>query len=126
MLFENTAAEKLHHVMNKLLEVRTQQKALLNSRPDMLLGDVTSVNMTMLGGGLQANVVPPELSAVFDVRISPNWPVDEFQKFLDSLCAEAGPDVTYEFLQYSNITDSTSLTADNLWWTTFKNVCDKL
>ena len=49
IMFEDTAAEKIHHVMNKLLGIRTEQKKLLNSSPDLQLGDVTSVNMTMLG-----------------------------------------------------------------------------
>lgn len=123
MLFEDTAAEKIHHVINKLLGLRTQQKALLNSDPSLLLGDVTSVNMTMLSGGLQANVVPPDLSVVFDMRISPKWPIAEVEKFLADLMVEAGPGVSYEYLQYSNITDCTPLTDDNVWWTTFKKVC---
>ena len=49
IMFEDTAAEKIHHVMNKLLGIRTEQKKLLNSSADRQLGDVTSVNMTMLG-----------------------------------------------------------------------------
>ena len=48
ILFEDTAAEKLQHVINKLLALRTEQKHLWHSSPDIELGDVTSVNMTML------------------------------------------------------------------------------
>lgn len=49
IMFEDTAAQKIHHVMNKLLQIRTEQKQLLESNPDIELGEVTSVNMTMLG-----------------------------------------------------------------------------
>jgi aminoacylase len=126
MLFEDTAAEKIHHVINAMLAKRSEQKALLKSDPTLLLGDVTSVNMTMLSGGLQANVVPPDLSVVFDMRISPKWSIPEAEKFLADLMAEAGPGVSFEYLQYSNITDCTPLTGDNVWWTTFKRVCDGL
>ena len=47
------------------------------------------------------------------------------KKLLDDLCAEAGTGVSYEYLSYSNVT-VTSLTEDNIWWTTFKETCDKL
>jgi len=45
---ENTAAEKLQFVINRLLEVRTNEKARLESNPNLSMGDVTSVNMTMI------------------------------------------------------------------------------
>ena len=44
----DSAAEKLHHVINKLLGLRTEQNQLLESNSEIHLGDVTSVNMTML------------------------------------------------------------------------------
>lgn len=49
ILHENTAAEKLQTVINRLLEFRTQEKSRLESNPELTLGDVTTVNMTMLG-----------------------------------------------------------------------------
>lgn len=51
ILHENTAAEKLQFVINRLLEFRSQEKARLDSNPELTLGDVTTVNMTMLGVG---------------------------------------------------------------------------
>jgi aminoacylase len=125
ILFDDTAAEKIHYIMNKLLSIRKEQKAILE-KTGCDLGSVTSVNMTMLSGGLQANVVPPELSAVFDLRISPAWKLEDVRKLLDDLCVEAGPGVKFEFLQFSNITACTSPTSDNAWWTTFKETSDKL
>jgi aminoacylase len=52
ILHEDTAAEKVHKVINKLLGLREQEKARLKSNPDFDLGDVTSVNMTMLSVSL--------------------------------------------------------------------------
>lgn len=49
ILHENTAAEKLQFVINRLLEFRSQEKTRLESNPELSLGDVTTVNMTMLG-----------------------------------------------------------------------------
>jgi len=48
ILHENTAAEKLQKVITKMLEVRTKEKLRLESNPDLGLGDVTTINMTML------------------------------------------------------------------------------
>jgi len=126
ILHEDTAAEKLHKVINKLLNLRESEKARLAAASNPDLGDVTSVNMTMLGGGLQPNVVPPELSAVFDIRITPHWGLDYMKKLLDETCAEAGPEVTYEYIQHSNIIAQTPVDDSNIWWTVFKEVTDRL
>lgn len=42
--------------------------------------NVTSINLTMLKGGVANNVIPAELSATFDIRISINDDVDEFEQ----------------------------------------------
>ena len=44
---ENTAGEKAQKVINKLLEFRAEEKARLESNPDLTLGDVTTVNLTL-------------------------------------------------------------------------------
>lgn len=43
----------------------------LKSDSGLTLGDVTSLNMTMLEGGVSFNVVPSEMAASFDIRIPP-------------------------------------------------------
>lgn len=51
------------------------------------LGDVTTVNLTMLQSGVSSNggksftlnVVPSEATAGFDIRISPDMDLDEFE-----------------------------------------------
>jgi len=48
IMFEDTAAEKIHKIINKLLGIREVEEAKLKSNPALDLGDVTSVNMTML------------------------------------------------------------------------------
>lgn len=37
---------------------------------DLTLGDVTSVNVNVLRGGVQCNVVPSEMSLEVDIRIA--------------------------------------------------------
>ena len=41
-----------------------------------MLGDVTTVNLTGLEGGVQQNVVPSEFIAKFDIRVSPKTDMD--------------------------------------------------
>ena len=62
------------------------------------LGDVTTLNVTMLKGGVSLdggktyalNVIPTEFEAGFDVRISPNVATSEFKAKLDEWCAAEG------------------------------------
>lgn len=42
--------------------------------------NVTSINLTMLKGGVATNVIPAELSATFDIRVSINGDVDELEQ----------------------------------------------
>ena len=39
--------------------------------PNLKLGDVTTVNITVVSGGVQFNVVPSEMSVKVDMRIAP-------------------------------------------------------
>lgn len=51
-------------------EFRTNEAAKLANNRTLTLGDVTTVNLTMLSGGVQENVVPPEASLVYDIRLA--------------------------------------------------------
>lgn len=66
ILFENTTGEKMNYLINKMMEYRqTQYENLLNSTS---YANITTINLTVLKGGVQANVIPPELSATFDCK----------------------------------------------------------
>ena len=58
MFLGNTAGEKAQFMINKLLAYRQQEKARLEADPTKTLGDVTTVNLTIMEGGVQTNVVP--------------------------------------------------------------------
>ena len=68
---ENTAAEKARYIINKMLDYREVQRKRLEENSDLSLGDVNTINLTMMNGGVQANVVPDKLILTFDVRITP-------------------------------------------------------
>uniref|UniRef100_A0A2C9LX62 N-acyl-aliphatic-L-amino acid amidohydrolase n=1 Tax=Biomphalaria glabrata TaxID=6526 RepID=A0A2C9LX62_BIOGL len=123
---ENTAAKKLQYMMNKFLAMRDEQETKLKSDPNGKLGSVYTVNMTMLEGGVQPNVVPAELSATFDIRIPPTEDFEAFKEKLKQWCREAGPEVTMEFIQEGYMKETVDVTDKNPWWVAFKSACDKL
>lgn len=44
------------------------------------IGNVTTINLTILKGGVQYNVVPAEMRATFDMRIGINTDLNEFEQ----------------------------------------------
>jgi len=70
LLLDNTAGEKITYILNKMNALRQTQVDRLRNNPELTIGDVTTVNLTRLGGGVQSNVVPPLLTAGFDTRIA--------------------------------------------------------
>ncbi|TRY72313.1 hypothetical protein TCAL_05382, partial [Tigriopus californicus] len=88
LFIENTAAAKVQYMINKMLKFRQEQKKLFDEDPKKALGNVTTVNMTFMSGGLQMNVVPNELCIGFDIRVSPTHNIVEFQKMLENWMEE--------------------------------------
>lgn len=113
-------------MINKFLEYREKEKAKITGDCSCLkLGDVTTINLTGLSGGLAPNIVPNEFRATFDIRITPKISIQDFEQQLLGWIAEAeGPvkgSITYECKQME--TSKFALTsideASNLWWKTF-------
>lgn len=79
ILFDDTAGEKLNYVVNKFMEFR-KNETIKWKEQNYPYGNVTSINLTILNGGLKGNVVPPEMSAFFDLRLSINTDWDELEQ----------------------------------------------
>lgn len=132
ILFENTAGEKLSYVVSKLLDMRKMELEKLKTLP---YGKVTTINLTVLKGGVQTNVVPPELSAIFDIRLDVDIDHTAFENQvsfknisdevyckktknilsfkLNQWCAEAGGDIEVKYAMKTpkaptSIADSTN------------------
>ncbi len=60
-------------VIGDLLNVKIHPCVIsrLNTNECFTLGDVTTINMTMVKGGVAYNVVPAEMDVSFDLRIPP-------------------------------------------------------
>lgn len=78
-LFNSTAGEKLNYVVGKMTEYRNNEKRKLNvlKHPRE---NVTTINLTMVRGGVQSNVIPAEMSATFDIRLSINTELAELEQ----------------------------------------------
>lgn len=125
IMLDNTAGEKLRVVIDRFMEFRDAEKAKLKD-PKNKLGDVTSVNLTKISGGVQTNVIPAELYVTFDIRITPSVDHEEFEATIKRWCEEAGPDVTYSFEEKNPKIENTKLDDSNPYWIAFKKCCDEI
>lgn len=125
LLHENTAGEKMQYIVNKFMNWREHEKLKLKNS-DLKIGDVTSINLTMTNGGCQINVVPPELTTSFDVRLSIDVNDVTMESTVRKWCEEAGEGTTLKFINKSPLIQPTNINEENPWWVTFKKECDKM
>lgn len=123
---QNTAAEKFTIVVNNMLDFREKEHTKLKMNPNLCLGDVTTVNLTKIEGGVQTNVVPASMTAYFDIRVPPTVDKEEFLKKIDAMIKAAGPGVTYEWPIFTWITNVTSISPNDKWWKAFFNAMKKM
>lgn len=125
-LFLNTAGEKLSFVLEKFFEKRAEEMNKLMSDLNLTQGDVTAMNLTVVEGGVQVNVVPPQFKAMFDCRVSLSDDHDKFEQWVEDVCKQAGEGVTVEFVDKKKRVEATSLSEDNAWWKALKHEFDSM
>ncbi|XP_072940486.1 aminoacylase-1-like [Epargyreus clarus] len=103
----NTAGEKLYYVIDKFMKLRAEQRRMLEG--GAAYGEVISINLTKLSGGVQVNVLPESLTAYIDIRIAPHVDHDEFENMILSWCKEAGDNVTLEYIEKNPEVKSTKI-----------------
>lgn len=113
---ENNAALKAQYIINKLLDYRAKEKARLESDPNLTLGDVTTVNLNIMSGGVQTNVVPDKFELTFDIRITPTTNIAEFEKMIRDWMAEAGEGLELTFIQKFVDQTLTPTNPDDPWF----------
>ncbi|ORX96536.1 protein C06A6.4, isoform a [Basidiobolus meristosporus CBS 931.73] len=112
---ENTAVEGLLNSTNTLLKFRAEQKQKLEaSNGKLTLGQVSTVNLTMLKSGVQPNVVPGNVEAVFDIRVSPNDDPDEVMAMLKQTAKENNAKM--EFITFFPKPIVTPIDSNPSWW----------
>ncbi|XP_068632984.1 aminoacylase-1-like [Battus philenor] len=126
LLIPNTAGEKLRYIIDKFMDMREKEKKKLESDGKLTIGDVTTINLTQISGGVQSNVVPEKLTVVFDVRLAVTVDYDDFEKKINQWCKEAGDGVTIEFEQKNPKVECTKTDNSNPYWVAFKRACDEM
>ncbi|KAI8045716.1 hypothetical protein M5D96_001900 [Drosophila gunungcola] len=126
LLLPNTAGVKLNYVLNKLSEFRESQVQRLINDKSVNIGDVTTVNLTQLSGGVQSNVVPPLFEAIFDMRLSITLDLVAFEKQIRDWCEEAGGGIQIEFTQKEAYVAPTKMDDSNPYWIALKAAIDEL
>ncbi|CAF0741611.1 unnamed protein product [Adineta steineri] len=132
-LIENTAAEKAQFILNEMLKFRANEKECLekSEATDNLiqLGNVTTVNLTKLTGGVQQNVVPDQYSLYFDCRIKPDG-YDAFKEFLHDVIKrtpkENDDEVILHYVQDSGRVCITDVEKPSWWLNSFKRTCEQM
>ncbi|KAJ2779981.1 adenylate cyclase [Coemansia interrupta] len=123
---EDTAGERLHRVVGRMLAFRSEQLELLRRPLDAgglrTLGDVTSTNLTLLQAGVQHNVVPAEAMAGFDIRMTPNVDYAGFRRWLQQVADEER--VELEFVQFW--ADNTMTPREGAFWAAFEGALGQL
>lgn len=113
---ENNAALKAQYMINKLLEYRAKEKARLESDPNLTLGDVTTVNLNIMNGGVQTNVIPDKFDLTFDIRITPTTNLEQFEKMIRDWMAEAGEGLELKFICKFEDQTMTSTSPEDPWF----------
>ncbi|CAG8660457.1 44459_t:CDS:2 [Gigaspora margarita] len=124
---QDTALSKMNRIINKFMEFRASQEQQLAIcvNPDgtsYKLGDVTTINLTMLKAGVQHNVIPEEATAGFDIRVSPKVNLAAFKGMIEEFVFSE-PDSTIEFVQHNEGAGCTPLDESNVWWVVFRDFC---
>ncbi|XP_068156920.1 aminoacylase-1-like [Drosophila tropicalis] len=128
LLLSNTAGEKMNYILGKMMDFRRSQVERLEQNPQLTVGDVTTINLNAISGGVQSNVVPPMLSLFFDCRVALDVNLEQFEADLLRWAEEAGGGVEVEFMPWHRRphTAPTVTNESNPFWMTFKNSIDEL
>ncbi|KAJ6643776.1 Aminoacylase-1 [Pseudolycoriella hygida] len=125
ILYEDTAGEKISYVVSKLMEMRKMELERMKNE-SLPYGKVTTINLTILKGGIQANVIPPELRATFDIRLSVDVDHEEFEAQLNRWCEEAGGNITINFIVKTPKAPPSTADSTNPVWVVLQNTTKEL
>lgn len=115
LLLPNTAGEKLHYILDKFMKCRAGE--MEKQAQGAYVGDLVTINLTQIEGGVQVNVIPDSLTVYFDIRIPPTLDHDAFDDMIRKWCTEAGEDVTFEYIRHNAPVKITKIDESNQFWT---------
>lgn len=106
--------------MKKFLEFRKIEEQRFKNTPGLTIGDVTTTNITTIHGGIQQNVVPPEITMTVDVRMAITIDHEQFEREVRDWCRQAGTDIQIEFIEKLHRVEHTRLDDSNPYWIAFR------
>ncbi|PWA01883.1 hypothetical protein BB558_001999 [Smittium angustum] len=122
----DTAISRIMNIANELLALRDKEEnklvSLYGNVDQKNLGEATAINLTMFNGGVQANVVPESFTAYFDIRVTPNQNLAEFNTWLKQLAEKNHADL--EFLGETYICPITDTSDNNPFWVALSKALD--
>lgn len=83
LLLKDTAAEKMRYIIDRMMDFRENEVKRMENNPEFTIGDVTTLNLTIIKGGVQSNVLPPLLEMTFDVRLALDVDHNEFEAMVN-------------------------------------------
>lgn len=139
-LFSQTAVDSLMKFLSNLTSWRDEQSKKLRSDLKLRLGDVTSINISMIKGGCftpdgsnyQINVIPSEATAGIDMRIAPDVNLPELKQRIEGWIEEHNNNnrtvLSYKLRSSMDLRHHiTSLNEDeNPWWKSFSSTLKQL
>lgn len=126
LLLKNTAAEKLRALMDRIYDYRSVQEKLLEKNSNLLLGDITTMNITKINGGKQRNVLPPLFEVTVDIRIALTQDLDEFEGMLRRWARESGDDIEIEFAVKEVFCPPTKTDGSNHFWNAMQKAINEM
>ncbi|KNC79925.1 hypothetical protein SARC_07696 [Sphaeroforma arctica JP610] len=117
---QKTAPLRLNAVINRFLEVRSSEAERMQSH-GLSVGDVMSINLTMVHCGVQHNAIPATASAGFDIRAPPSRTQADVHTLVESLLEEG---VTVDYVLDTAMNNVTTADDSSPWWTVFAEACN--
>ncbi|ETN81770.1 N-acyl-L-amino-acid amidohydrolase [Necator americanus] len=107
-------------IINSALDFREEQRSILKNDPSKRLGDVITLNLTKVEGGVLVNVLPEKFTLLLDIRLPPTANFKEMDERIAGWCKKAGPGVTCRFLVKTEIPFMTPTASDDPFWAAFE------
>ncbi|XP_022814277.1 aminoacylase-1-like isoform X2 [Spodoptera litura] len=123
---EETAAEKLHKLMDTIMAYRENQKDIMRTKNANDYTGFNSININMFHGGQAPNIIPSKMSLVVDMRLAPEAEASEMQALVDSWVQEAGNGTELSYIRHEQVSLPTALDNSNPYWVTFKNTLNNM
>lgn len=107
------------------MQFRETQVKELEGKPPNHLANVTTVNLTKVQGGVQSNVIPPQMTLTFDMRLAIDVDHDKWVAQLNQWCEEAGGNIEIFYEVQQPKVPATKLDDSNKYWVAFKQAIDE-